>query len=175
MPNPIKNCANPDCKRRVYHRDREYCAKCWQRFTVEGRDYNAQRQRDHAAKTKAHFAAVAAMKAAPLLLICAGAGWADVLPPDFQVRHTDHNSTPQASAPVARPNRGVTSPVGLPPVGSPALRGGAGAGLIYDSPVTGRGPVSGPVWIAGIGASNSWRTPIRSGGSAAGGGGRSDA
>lgn len=49
---------------------------------------------------------------------------------------------------------------GLPPVGSPALRGGVAPGLIYDSPVTGRGRIAGPaLLVAWRGAPNGWSPP----------------
>jgi len=165
MPKPIKACANPDCSRRVYHPTRDYCSSCWPKFTEEGRAYNAERQRKHAAKTKAHFLAVAAMKAAPLLLICAGAGWADVLPEGVGVA----GSRPVQADPL--------DPLGYRPAKLPRIHGGHSSGSLFDPPVTGRGRIAGPALLASWrGAPAGWNPPGiygpgRGGGWSGGGGG----
>lgn len=51
----IQACSNPDCCRRIYVRNRDYCAKCWARLTPEGRQANAKRQREYANRAKQHF------------------------------------------------------------------------------------------------------------------------
>lgn len=146
MPNSIKTCDNPDCTRRVYRPDRDYCAKCWIKLTDEGRAYNAKRQRDHVAKTKAHFAAVAAMKAAPLLLICAGAALSDPLPRGAtpqRVFTNEQNGGPQRVT--------ATDPLGYRPTMFPRIPGGVSSERIFDRPVTGSEPIVGPTLLA------SWR------------------
>ena len=73
-----------------------------------------------------------------------------------------------------RPASGSASTVGLPPIDSPALAGGAGAGLIFDSPVTGRSSVAAPsIMMAWRGAPSSWNPPGLDG-PGRGGGGTSD-
>lgn len=81
---------------------------------------------------------------------------ADAFPPGFQMRHTDHINTPQAAAP-ARSNTGVTLPRGLPPIDSPALRGGPAPGLVYDPPVGGLSDEA--PWRPGVGALVTWNPP----------------
>jgi hypothetical protein len=115
----------------------------------------------------------------PALLVLAtlsAPAHADALPPGFQPRHTDHN-TPQASAP-ASSNRGVAisgsgDPLGYRPAPVPSIPGGASSSRLFDSPVTGSGPIAGPVLLASWrGAPPGWNPPGLN--SAAGGGGRPD-
>lgn len=126
------------------------------------------------------------MKALLLLLLalhgCAmQPAHADAFPPGFVMKHTDHSNTPQASAPTAGPNRGVTLPSGspgLPPIDSPALRGGPTidgkpSGLLYDYPISGRRPLAAPSMLATWrGAPETWNPPgINGQGLGDGGGG----
>jgi len=95
--------------------------------------------------------------------------FADALPPGFKPGH------------VASPKVKAAPPVqsgggnGLPPVDSPALKGGVGSGLIFDSPVTGRGSVAAPSVLATWrGAPSNWSPPGLNGPGRGGGYGTAD-
>ena len=79
---------------------------------------------------------------------------ADVFPPGFKPGNVVF---PNTKVVVPSQSEGGNS---LPPINSPALKGGVGGGLIFDSPVTGYTPIAAPsVLMAWRGSPPGWNPP----------------
>jgi hypothetical protein len=105
----------------------------------------------------------------PAIALCVSScttdpAYADAFPPGFKPGHTIFPDPPAAPPPTPNelqisPKLEVRNPSGR--VQLPPVLGGSTKTLIYDGPISGRGPISSPLLIASWrGAPANWKPPV---------------